>query len=254
VKHADAAFVGGHLRLQKAGEITQIENWHDAEALAKQACADKRSMLTEKARGLLARGLKANLEAGRTYNKLKPLFVHGDWIPFLEAEGALVGLSLRTLQEYMRRAHEADEVAKKEDPAFFPPATDFQAQAVKEATRKARASVVRAGKAFPKLATSEPNWKTIKPQKKRIDGIYRVPLVLTGDQKTKLDALRNSSNWPAAAKVIVSAIDGLFVRFGIVNTSEAPQIQHEKRPNKKVTILRKARRHPFNTVHRKTFR
>jgi hypothetical protein len=224
--------IGGYVpskAKQKIAAIPQIEDTDDAEAVAQDATDTERTMRIAVARSFLARGLRANLEAGRAYNDLKPLFAHGEWIPFLKAEAALFGLSFRTLQEYMRMANEADERAKKEIPAFFPPATDPENQAINDATEQAQGAVDEAIQRSAEVSMPEHNREVDRPRRKRVrlGGTYRLPLFLTGDQKDNVDTLRNIPDWPEAELAIIATLERLFVRYGIVSGPDSLEPQQD---------------------------
>src|ERR1700676_2937487 len=92
----------------------------------------------------IGRGREANIELGRRFIRLKDLVGHGHFEKYYERKfGQPYRIAFRTAQVYMRLAREADE-AKGADPALFPPATDPQAVAIREATERARLAVADA--------------------------------------------------------------------------------------------------------------
>jgi hypothetical protein len=83
----------------------------DATVKAVSAADELKAKLTH----VLKRGRSAGIEAGQILNHLKDrkLIPHGEWEPFLKGEAAKYGLSIRSLQEYMK-------MAKNAGPAFLP--------------------------------------------------------------------------------------------------------------------------------------
>ena len=188
----------------------------NAEVLAQDETSIQRDKLIDQARDLLSRAFKGGLAAGRAYNELRPFFQHGDWVPFLKAEADRAGLSFRTLQEYMRMAHERDALLKKEKSAkaLFEDSNDPQAQAIRKGNKAAKAN------------RAQTDIKKTNRQRKA--GIYRLPLSLTGQQKFYVDALRNLPNWADAQLAIITKLEELFVLYGVVNDLEEPEIHPER--------------------------
>lgn len=94
---------------------TEMEVWPPtlkAEALRDKMRVSKIARLITKARFALSRGKEANLEAGRNYEELRPLFTYGTWLPFLKSEASMFGLSYRTIQDFMKQARETDNPEK----------------------------------------------------------------------------------------------------------------------------------------------
>jgi hypothetical protein len=78
---------------------TDIEVWPStlkAEALRDRIRVTKVARLIAKGRFALSRGKEANLEAGRTYEELRPYFTYGTWLPFLKSEATIFGISYRS--------------------------------------------------------------------------------------------------------------------------------------------------------------
>ena len=199
---------------QEAGEQPQ-----SAEALVAQLKADFLAELEAKAFHWIARGREANIELGRVFNQIKNLLEHGMWEPYYETTFAPKSVALRTAQEYMRMAREADELTKNADFALFPAATDPQATAVNVAVEQAERAVADATANEPAPPKPEPEKKPKRPHRSRprLDGLYHLPLYLTGDQKDNLDALRQSQNWLGAELAIRATIDRVLVQYGYVN-------------------------------------
>jgi hypothetical protein len=187
-----------------------------AEDVATQAKANRLADLDERAFKWLARGRPANIELGRVFNQIKALLKHGDWKPYFAEKFAPHGISLRTATEYMRFAREADEITKKANSALFPPATDQQSQAMNDANGEAQAAVALAGEQSPETSALEPGTeiKNTRKKRRRIDGIYKLPLYMTGDQKAATDLLLKSEDWHSAETAIMNLLKRLHIRYG----------------------------------------
>jgi hypothetical protein len=200
---------------QAAGERTQ-----SAEAVAAQVKAILIAELEAKAFHWIARGREANIELGLVFNQIKNLVDHGQWEQYYETTFAPQSVALRTAQLHMKLACKADELTKNANFALFPPASDPQANAVHAAVERAEQAVANATANEPGSTESETNPPKPKQPRKsrpRLDGLYHLPLYLTGDQKDNLDALRKSQNWLGAELAIRATIDRLLVQYGYVN-------------------------------------
>jgi hypothetical protein len=187
-----------------------------AEALGQRVSAERLLKLTSRARTALAKGAAANLEAGRAYNELKPLFKHGTWIPFLEAEAAQFGISVRTIQDHMARAKRDDEQLKNAESALFTPATDQWASemnAAGEIAAQAVAAAIGGDAERPAPNKSRP----ARAGKVRLDGNFKLRLWLTVDQQDAVTELMKLESWPQAQQALVETLDELIVLHGIVN-------------------------------------
>lgn len=171
-------------------------------------------------RSTATRGHQANIELGRVFNQIKALLKHGEWKPYFGETFVPRGIPLRTATEYMRLAREHDEITKKADSALFPPATDAQATEINTAAEEAKQEVASAAADQTESAESQ-SGPTLRKSRPRLDGLYRLPLFLTGKQKDNLDALRNSENWADAALEITTTIDELCIRYGLVDVGES---------------------------------
>jgi hypothetical protein len=193
-----------------------------AESLAEQVTADRLTKLTNRGRIALARGVEANLEAGRAYNALKELFRHGAWIPFLACQAAQFGLSIRTIQGYMAQAKLADAQTKNAESALFAPATDAWAQAITGAGNLAKQAVANATTNGPEAPLPDSRkCKKGKGSKVRLDGNYKLRLWLTADQQDAANELMASHNWKSAELTIIAMLEQLFVQHGIFNPPQA---------------------------------
>ena len=122
------------------------------------------------------------LEAGRAFNRLKPMFPKGTWLARLKMEEYRSGHSVRSLQDYMKAAREAD--AKNEEVRAFAKATDPGAVAVTEAGEQAAHKVADAISATELNSTAKP--RTKNPPRKSpplLEGRFHLPLYLSGDEK-----------------------------------------------------------------------
>jgi hypothetical protein len=200
---------------QEVGGLTQ-----SAEAIAAKAKTDRIATLEAKAFDCIARGREVNIELGRLFNEIKDLLLeHGEWENYFAEKFAPRGIALRTAQLYMKMACEADAVSKNASSALFPLAIDPQAQAICDATEQAQAAVV--------MASEQPPEKSKSQSKKRVrlDGIYRLPLYMSGDEKDATDALLESRDWYHAEIEILAFLKQLYVKYGIVNDPATQEVQ-----------------------------
>jgi len=217
---------------QEAGDQTQ-----SAEDVAAQVKANLIAELEVKAFHWIARGREANIELGRVFNQIKNLMGHGQWERYYETTFAPQSVALRTAQLYMKMACEADELTKNANFALFPPATDPQATAVNVAVEQAERAVANATANEPAPPESEPKPKRLlRKSRIRLDGLYHLPLYLTGDQKANLDALRKSPNWRGAELAIRATIDRVLMQYGYVN-DPAVEGQDAPEPRKRLEII-----------------
>jgi hypothetical protein len=204
--------VGQHTLLEVAGravdkaEQERTEPTQSAESIADKAKAEHLAALDVQAFHWIARGREANRELGRIFNEIKSILKHGEWEPYFENTFRKHGIALRTAQDYMRLAGEPDR-ASHADPALFPPATDPQAQSINDATENARAAVVTANEQSPETSKSKNKTRV------RRDGIYKLPLSMTGQDMTIADELRGSPNWPDAEMEIITFLQRLHIKY-----------------------------------------
>jgi hypothetical protein len=131
----------------------------------------------------------------------------------------------------MRLARRADEATKSADAGLFVSATDPQGNAVSGAVKQAKQDVADA--AGPIGTPKSPR----KPRQRVVlDGLYRLPLLLTGDQKDCLEELRKSANWRGAQMAIIATLDRLFIQCGIVNDLANAERQGSAEPNRPETL------------------
>jgi hypothetical protein len=71
----------------------------------------------------------------------------------------------------------------------------------------------------------------------RLDGIYRLPLYMTGDEKDATDELRESPQWPRAEMEIMDLIQQLHIRYGIVNDPVVHEVQGARQASKRLEII-----------------
>jgi hypothetical protein len=161
-------------------------------ALAAQAFASMR------------RGYEANVDVGRTFNKIKSILGHGRWKAYFHKTFAPCGIILRTAQNYMVLARKADADLKNENSSFSQTASDPHAQAMRRTNEKAQAEVA--------IATAQS--PTLKQERVRPDCIYKLPLVLTVREQDATEKLRKSPDWPSAEKKIVSLLKVLCAQCG----------------------------------------
>ncbi len=203
-KHHPSLHVSGRLldKLeQEAGDATQRAE----AAAAAERREDRVAELDAKVFQGMARGREANIEVGRALNELKKILGHGKWQRHLAETFAPCGVTLRSAERYMKMASEADAVSKNDNLSTFKPATDRGAQEIRNATERAQAEV------------GAPSGQKLKKEPRRVDGIYKLPLRMTGDEKDAMDALRKLPDWPRAEKRIIALLKRLWVKYGIVN-------------------------------------
>jgi hypothetical protein len=107
----------------------------------------------------------------------------------------------------MKMAAELDAFSKNDNLSLFPPATDPQAQAISDATNKARTAVVTANEQSPEISKSK-----IKARVRR-DGTYKLPLSMTEHDMDIADELRGSPNWPDAEMEIITLLQQLHIKY-----------------------------------------
>ncbi len=191
-----------------AEDLTEKSNVAEANTILMEG----RVGLADTSRGILV--------AGRAFNRLKPMFPKGTWLPRLKMEAERSGHSIRSIQEYMKAAKEDD--AKNAELRVFAKSTDPQAVALTEAGEQAKQRVADAITATELTDTTEP--KTKKPPRKspvRLDGIYRLPLPMTGDEKDATDELMQSPNWPNAQRYMMEIWRQVLVGYGYFVVPEA---------------------------------
>ena len=138
------------------------------------------------------RGGAANIEVGRALNELKKILAHGKWQRHIAETFARCGVTLRSAERYMKLARQADAVSTIDNLSTF------------GATDRAQAEVGAAsGHKLTKAA-------------RRAEGIYQLPLRMTGDEKNAMDTLRKLPDWPRAEKTIIALLKRLLVKYGIV--------------------------------------
>jgi hypothetical protein len=186
--------------------------------LAAEARATRLTSLDKKAFHWIDRGRKANRRLGRVFNQIKKILKHGEWEPYFNEKFLPRGVTFRTAQDYMKMARDADAVRENANSALFPPATDRQAREINEATEKEKARVTAARDEPPE--TADEDARTTRKKRIRLDGIYRLPLHMTGAQKDATDALLQSKKWPRAERKILNLLQQLQSRYGILNNSE----------------------------------
>lgn len=186
----------------KQNTIAQLKV--NAEDLTEKANVDEANTLLIEGRRGLADTSRGTLVAGRAYNKLKTMFKKGAWLPWLAVEGTRTGHSIRSIQQYMKAAKEAD--AENEKLRVLPKATDAQAVAIRTAGAQAAQRVADAITATDlRSGTAEP--RTKKPPRKsppRLDGMYHLPLNMTGAEKDATDQLVASPKWPIMEAAIMA--------------------------------------------------
>jgi hypothetical protein len=114
-----------------------------------------------------------------------------------------------------------------------------QAQSIAGAAEQAKQDVANAVGEAPAPPTPEPEKKPKTPRKSRprLDGLYKLPLYMTGDEKDATDELLNSQNWHCAQIEIMAFLRRLHIKYGIVNDPAAPQAQADTAPRKRLELI-----------------
>lgn len=162
---------------------------------------DRVAKLDAKAFHWLARGREANIELGRVFNELKTILRHGKWQRHFSETFAPCGIALRTAENYMKAAHEAD--SKIEKVSIFKLATDRNAQTIRGATERAQAEVGPA------------SGHDLRKENIRFErtALYHLPLHLRRDEMTACDALQKLPEWPRAEQKIVALLKQLWIEY-----------------------------------------
>lgn len=158
-----------------------------AERAALEACAFR----------LIAQRRKVRMELGRTFVRIKATLKHGRWKTYFGEVFGECGISLRSAERYMRMADEADEDPKNDKLSLFKPARDPQAVKTRDATAKAECEVGHRQR-----------------EKVRLEGIFKLPLLLSVDEQKATRKLLNSADWPSAQLEIITLLNHMCVKFG----------------------------------------
>jgi hypothetical protein len=169
------------------------------ESITSSAKEQRLAALERQAFFWIERGREANLKAGRIFCEMKAIVGHGRWQHYFRETFGPRHIALRTAEVWMRTARDEDARNKTADSANFPPARDQLAVKVREATAKAKAEEDRSQK-----------------EKVRAGGIFKLPLLLTVDEQEATRELLNSPDWLKAQREIVTFLNQLHVKFGIV--------------------------------------
>jgi len=216
-------------RLERAyrqrAELESIRRYprRNAEDIAFFRTANRIADLKKRACEWIARGHEANIELGRIFNEIKALLNHGEWKPYVAEHFTPRGIPLRTATEYMRMAREAHKVTKKADSALYPAATDPQAQALGDANNKAEAAVAAVSEQSSSSEVPDNKTKGTRKKRARLDGIYKLPLHMTGGQKDATDLLLESKKWPKAERKIMDLLHRMHVKYGLLNDSASEE-------------------------------
>jgi hypothetical protein len=142
---------------------------------------------------------------GRAFNELKKILGHGKWLRHFTKTFAPCGITLRTSENYMRAAREADSELEKV--SIFKPATDRGARRIRDATERARAEV------------GAPSGHKLKKENIRLEGpaLYRLPLHMSGDAMDACNALQKLPAWPRAEQKIIDLLKQLWIEYGVLN-------------------------------------
>ena len=200
-------------RFPRLPEPQSLVDGLNAEDLTEKSNLAEANMLLMEGRVGLADTSRGILVAGRAFNKLKRMFPKGTWLPRLKMEAEKSGHSVRSIQEYMKAAKEAD--AKNAKPRVFAKAIDPQAVVMTEAGERAAQKVADAITATELTGTTE--LKTKKPPRKSpplLDGRFHLPLYLTGDEKKASKQMLASQNWPRVQKYLTAKWRRLLAQYG----------------------------------------
>jgi len=190
----------------------------NAEDVAFYRTAYRIAALEAEAFDRIARGHEANVELGRVFNQIKALLRHGEWKPYFAKKFAPRGIPLRTATAYMGLAREADERTKKADSALFPPATDPQAVAIREATEKQRRDVAKAKPESTYEASASTESKDEKPRTSLC--MCRLQIRVTEKQRAHISALWRSEHRALADTQVIDLLTTLCSKYEISASSE----------------------------------
>ena len=149
-----------------------------------------------------ARRREANLEIGRACIELKKILGHGKWQSHFAEILAPCGLTLRSVERYMRKAKEAAAESKNDCVTILRPAADEYASSIRSATKHSQA----------KLSAVS----VVSSARKRPARLYRLTLRgLTDHEHDAVDALRKLAEWPNIEKKLVSLLRKQCVKHGV---------------------------------------
>jgi hypothetical protein len=191
-----------------------------AENLASERMVDRVAELDAKALYWLARGRPANTEAGRAFRELKKIF-HRKWMRHFKEKFEPRGITLRTAENYMKLAREAD--ANIEKLSILKSASDQGAKDIRAATERAKTEF--GGPARNKAGQERARLES--------PGLYRLPLHMSGDERDATDRLVKSPEWHRAEQEIVALIKQLHFDFGIVGMDSLPEVNNENADTQK---------------------
>jgi len=166
----------------------------DVEELIEKANVVEANNILTIARRALAAASWDILEAGRALNWLKPMFPKGTWLARLKMEADRTGYKVRTLQDYMKAAWEAD--AKNAEVRAFAKPTDAKAVAIEKASEAAEQKVKQAITAGDLVGPTGPKAKISRKSPPLKDGTFNLPLRLTGKEKEASKRALASEEWP----------------------------------------------------------
>jgi len=166
----------------------------------------------------IGRGREANKELGRIFSRLKDLVGHGQFKRYFERKfGKPYRIAFRTAQSYMQMARQADE-PKRADSALFPPATDPQAVAIREATEKQRRDVANAKPESRYEASVSAESKDEKPRTSL--RTCRLQMRVTEKQRAQISALWRSEHRALAEIQVIDLLTTLCSQHEISASSE----------------------------------
>ncbi len=196
-RHVARQMVSSRRRVGTASRVSQR-----VKSLAAEQKEDRVAILDAKVFRGMARGRAANVEIGAALIELKKILGHGRWQRHFKEAFAPHGLTLRTAENYMRAAREAD--SKIEKVSIFKPATDRGARTIRAATERAQTEV--AGSSGHKL------------KKENISGerpaLYRLPLHMSGDEMDACDTLQKSPEWQRFEQRILALLKQIWTEYG----------------------------------------
>jgi hypothetical protein len=181
-----------HLRHPRLPDL--IGHTVDVEELTEKANVVEANNILTVARRALAAATWDHLEAGRALNRLKPMFPKGTWLARLKMEADRSGYKVRTLQDYMKAAWEAD--AKNAEVRVFAKATNAKAVDSEKASKAAEQKVNATIAAGDLVGPTGPTAKSSRKSPALKDGTFNLPLPLTGKAKEASKRALASEEWP----------------------------------------------------------
>ncbi len=155
---------------------------------------EERAELETQALRAIASFRKTRLELGKIFNRLKATLKHGEWERYYEKTFGDSAVSFRSAERYMKLAAQAN--ADSDSLSILKPGMDQHAVSMRKATERAQVAVGD----VPKQ-----------------EQVYRLAIHLSPDKRDATIRLWASPHRPSAERELVSVLERLHVKFGVVN-------------------------------------